>query len=567
MPQNLELQNLIAQSYIDCFNKQPPLELIDISFSKNQQYHYQSAICLKVSHSLSLPPLQVATQLCASLVEKGQQAEPSAPGFINIRLQDKKLLEDLLNQVNSIADPKPKENPQTIIVDYSSPNVAKELHVGHLRSTVIGDALARAFEFLGEKVLRLNHLGDWGTAFGMLISYLKRHKCDPFDSNCDLAALMRWYQESKREFDESSDVYEHSKSQLVLLQSGDQENLKIWKRICEISEKGYALIYEQLQIEGLQSRGESFYQPYIPSLLEDLEEKNLVRVSQGATCLFLDGFYNRQGEPLPLMIQKSDGGFNYATTDLTALRYRIEQDKADKILYVTDHGQKDHFAMIFQAGKQAGYAHLEQLMHVPFGLVQNEEGKRYKTRSGSVVRLQELLDEAYQRSYAIAQERGLSEPENFAKVVGFGAIKYADLSTNRIMNYIFDFDKMLAFDGNTVVYLLYVYVRTFSLMRKASEVLPVKALDIERTLNAAEQRLVFQLNQFSQTIESAVRDANPHYLTDYLYQLCSQFNQFFRDCQVLNHEASAQRLIYVSATAQVLKKGLEILGIGTINEM
>lgn len=562
-----EIQKTLKKTYELCFGHEPELNLIEITQSKNNQYHYQSAFCLKISKKLSRSPLDLAQQFCLALQPFGLEAEATAPGFVNIRLTSEQLLSCLQEQLRSVAHPIKKTHPQTIIVDYSSPNVAKELHVGHLRSTVIGDALAHCWEFLGEKVLKLNHLGDWGTAFGMLISYLKRHSCDPFAESCDLPELMRWYQDSKKEFDESAEVYEDSKAQLVLLQSGDIENLNIWKRICEISERGYALIYKQLDVDGLQSRGESFYQPYIPALLEDLENKNLITISQGAKCLFLDGFYNRQGEALPLMVQKSDGGFNYATTDLAALRYRIEHDKADKIFYVTDHGQKDHFAMIFQAGQQAGYARLEQLMHVPFGLVQNEEGKRYKTRSGSVVRLQELLDEAYSRALSIAQERGLSEPEQFAKTVGFGAIKYADLSTNRIMNYIFDFDKMLAFEGNTVVYLLYVFVRTASLLRKAQSIPEFTQLDSSAAMHDSEQKLVFMINQFTQTIENVARDAHPHYLTDYLYQLCSQFNQFFRDCPVLNNEHTTQRLIYVRATSIILKKGLEILGIGTVNEM
>lgn len=564
---NLNLTQLIAKSYSDCFSQEAPLDIIDVSSSKNPHYHYQSAICLKVAQRFRRPPLELATALSACLTEYGVQADASAPGFVNIRLSSAQLLSSLDWQMQQVMAPEPQKNPLKVIVDYSSPNVAKELHVGHLRSTVIGDALAHCWEFLGHEVLRLNHLGDWGTAFGMLISYLKRHQLDPFAPECDLPALMAWYQQSKKEFDDSPEVYEDSKAQLVLLQSGDPENLKIWQQICAISETGYALIYDQLGIDGLTSRGESFYQPHIPSLLDDLTEKELITVSDGAKCLFLEGFLNRQGEPLPFIIQKSDGGFNYATTDLAALRYRINEDKADKIFYVTDHGQKDHFAMLFQAGKEAGYAELDQLIHVPFGLVQNEEGKRYKTRSGSVVRLQELLDEAYSRSCAIAQQRGLPLPEDFARVVGYGAIKYADLSTNRIMNYIFDFDKMLAFEGNTIVYLLYVFVRTCSLLRKAEKIPDISMLDTQRFLEDSEQKLVFALTHFSKTIENVARDAHPHYLTDYLYQLCSQFNQFFRDCPILNHDAREQRLVYVLCTQQVLKKGLEILGIGTINEM
>jgi arginyl-tRNA synthetase len=567
MPQNTQIQQTINKIFLEKFKKPPQSKQIELSFSKIPSYHYQSSLCLKEAHAVQLSPLQMAEEICRALCDKGLYSVATAPGFINIVLTDKQLLDDLQTEISFIENPGSGIQPQTIIVDYSSPNVAKELHVGHLRSTVIGDALAHCLEYLGHNVLKLNHVGDWGTAFGMLISYLKRHKCDPFADNCNLATLMHWYQESKKEFDASSEIYEDSKRELVRLQSGDTENIAIWQRICEISEKGYSLIYQQLNVDGLITRGESFYQPYIPSLLDDLTEKNLITISQGAKCLFLDGFYNRQGEALPLIVQKSDGGFNYATTDLAALRYRMTQDKADKIFYVTDQGQKDHFAMIFKAAEKAGYAQSVQLMHVPFGLVQNDEGKRYKTRSGSIVRLQQLLDEAYARALSLAEDRCVADKENFAKVVGFGAIKYADLSTNRLMNYVFDFDKMLGFDGNTVVYLLYVFVRTASLLRKAQAAPVIEKLNVNKPLEESEQRLVFHLTQFSRTLHLMARDACPHYLTDYLYQLCSYFNQFFRDCVVLNHQDTEQRLIYVAVTAQILKKGLDILGIGTINEM
>ncbi len=569
---NTEIYNKISESL-----KFPSIILSDIQCvpSKSGQSHdFQTSLCLKIAKNLGLSPITLANQIIGELdCLSNMHFEVSEPGFINITLQNAAVTEFLEEYRNALRNPWDFNRDKKIIVDYSSPNIAKELHVGHLRSTIIGDALANTWAFTGANVLRLNHLGDWGTAFGMLLAYLERQNKDVFDTKLTLSDLMLWYQEAKKEFDENVQYYEDSKKALVRLQTGDPKDLKIWQQLCTISKIGYQKIYNQLEIKDLQDRGESFYQPWLAQIIQLSQEKNLLSYSEGAACLFLEGFIGRDGTPLPLIIQKSDGGFNYATTDLAAIQYRIQSDHAHKIFYVTDNGQRDHFAMVFSAAIAMSLATSEQLIHVPFGVVQNPEKKRYKTRSGSVIRLQELLDEAYERAFDLAVHRPISDKERFASVVGFGAIKYADLSSFRLMDYVFDFDKMLAFDGNTVVYLLYCLVRTKSILKKAEGQLAPEKTDysgqfsLDYTYTITEKRLVLQLVKLEQVVKDVLNQSAPHFLCDYLYELCVRFNHFFRDCPVLNHEHSKQRLILVNLVAQAITSTLHLLGINTLDEM
>ena len=546
--------------------------LVEISLTKDEQFgDFQTNIALKASKLFKLPPLVLADQILSHIMLKDiYDFIVAGPGFINIKIKNNILLKASL-EVAAAGFDVSKTN-RKIIVEYSSPNVAKELHVGHLRSTIIGDALANCFEWAGDEVLRLNHIGDWGTAFGMLISYIKRHSLDYRNSDLNLATLMIWYQESKIEFDADESIYEDSKREVVSLQSGDPQNIEIWTRLCEISEQGYKKIYDALDIKNLKVRGESFYNPYLAKVVEDFNQKNLLTYSDGAACVFMDGFKNRNNEPLPLIIQKADGGFNYATTDLASVWYRVSHDRADKIYYVTDNGQREHFAMFFEAARLVGYAESGQLVHVPFGVVQDEFKKRFKTRSGGVIKLQDLLDEAYERAYEIAKSRELNHPEEFAKIIGYGALKYADLSSNRIMDYVFDFDRMLSFEGNTVVYLMYSFVRACSILSKAeisldNYKLNINDLSLNITLQPTERSLLKHCLLFPLTIESVLKNETPHVLCEYLYDLAVKFNHFFRDCPVLNAQEKAHRLAYVFLTANVLKQGLSLLGIKTINEM
>jgi arginyl-tRNA synthetase len=560
------IQSSLLNALSQLYPEQNFNEFLEISLTKDDKFgDFQSNIALKIAKKVQLSPLALAQKLLPLLNATDLFSyEVAAPGFINITLSEKTLLNAaaILPEYLTTSE----HQGEKIIVEYSSPNVAKELHVGHLRSTIIGHALANCFEAVGYDVMRLNHVGDWGTAFGMLIAFIKRHHLNYQDQELTLATLMEWYQQSKLEFDSSPEIYEDSKKEVVALQAGDPENLAIWQRLCFISEQGYQKIYDQLNIHGLKIRGESFYNPYLPKVIEDFAEKGLLSYSDGAACVFLEGFTNRENQPLPLIIQKADGGYNYATTDLASVRYRIKEDKAEKVYYVTDNGQREHFAMIFAAAEKVGYAAHEQLIHVPFGVVQDAAKKRFKTRSGGVVKLQDLLDEAYQRAYALAIERSLSDPATFAKVVGYGALKYADLSSNRIMDYVFDFDRMLSFDGNTIVYLLYSFVRAESILKKAEE--HPKTFIMPRTsLVPAERRLLMQCLLYQHTLHAVLKHSNPHLLCEYLYELATRFHCFFRDCPVLTAPEKNSRLGYVLLMQNVLKKGLSLLGLDTLNEM
>jgi arginyl-tRNA synthetase len=559
-------QSIISNALAALFPEKKFNTTVEISLTKDDKFgDFQSNVAFKIAKDVGLAP----SVLAQKIVHHFDSNLPltfsvAGAGFINITIKEKALLQAADHLPKFFSEK--KHQGEKIIVEYSSPNVAKELHVGHLRSTIIGDALANCFESVGYDVLRLNHVGDWGTAFGMLIAYIKRHRLDYNNTNLSLSTLMEWYQQSKVEFDNSPEVYEDSKKEVVALQQGDPENLKIWQILCSISEQGYQKIYDALSIEGLHVRGESFYNPYLPKVIEDFKEKSLLTYSDGAACVFLEGFKNRENQPLPLIIQKADGGYNYATTDLASVRYRIFEDRALRIYYVTDNGQRDHFSMIFAAAEKVGYASKDQLIHVPFGIVQDEFKKRFKTRSGGVIKLQDLLDEAYQRAHSIATERHLSNPDHFAKVVGYGALKYADLSSNRIMDYVFDFDRMLAFEGNTIVYLLYSYVRASSILKKADHD-ENKFIYPQGSLNPSERRLLIQCLLYPHTVSSVLKYANPHLLCEYLYELATRFNHFFRDCPVLNAEEKSSRLSYVILFKSVLKQGLSLLGLNTIDEM
>lgn len=544
---------------------------------------YQSNIAMSLAKKLGQKPREIAQKLIDNLNIDDLCAQPeiAGAGFINLTIKPAYLE----NQLDSIAkDPrlginKVKE-PQKVIVDFSSPNIAKEMHVGHLRSTIIGDSIARILEFSGQDVLRLNHVGDWGTQFGMLIAYLREAYPEALTTAdaLDLGDLVSLYKKAKIRFDEDEEFREIARQEVVKLQAGQEDSRHAWKLLCDQSRREFQVIYDLLDIK-LTERGESFYNPLLPSIIEELDEKELLKEDAGAKCVFLDGFTNKDGYPLPLIVQKSDGGYNYATTDLAALNYRIQQDGAQRIIYVTDAGQANHFAQVFQVARKAGILPEEiEVVHVPFGLVQGEDGKKLKTRSGETVRLKDLLDEAVIRSRAdletrLAQENRQETEEfitNVAKIIGISAIKYADLSQNRTSNYIFSYYKMLALQGNTAPYLLYAYVRVQGIGRKGNIDFNNLGADARVVLQEeAELVLAKHIVQLGDILQTVDRDLLPNRLCEYLYQLSQKFNSFFEQCPVLKAEEPLRtsRLILCDLTARTLKLGLSLLGIPVLERM
>jgi len=544
--------------------------------------HYQCNSCLKIGKFLKKNPREVAESLKAFLLKNPASSdlvskiEVAGPGFINITLAT----QSLEKQVNVVLkDPflgvQRPSSKQRVIVEFSSPNVAKELHVGHLRSTIIGDAIARVFEFLGHDVLRLNHIGDWGTQFGMLIRFLKEQHPNVLSGAepTDLTSLMNWYKASKKLFDEDPDFKKRSQLQVVKLQAGDKESLDAWEMICDISRKAFQEIYDLMGIK-TEERGESFYNPYLLEVISDLEKKGLITVSDGAKCVFLDGIVGREGEPLPMIVQKSDGGFNYETTDMAALKHRVQIEKADRIILLTDAGQALHFQMVFRAAEKVGYYDPSKvrLDHVTFGVVLGPDGKKFKTRSGETEKLVDLLLEAVDRAKAIVDERlpdaSQEEKTCIAKALGIGAVKYADLSGNRIKDYVFSYDRMLKFEGNTAAFLLYAFVRIQGIKRKSGGDMEMLLKQNSIVLShPSELQLALHLCQLPETLESISKDLLPNRLSDYLYVLSEKFNAFYRDCRVEGAPEEKSRLLLCEATGRVLEKSLELLGLQTVSRM
>lgn len=555
-------------------------QLVEVTKSTNEKFgHYQCNSAMKLAKELKISPRQVAETIVhhlpidGSLIEK---LEIAGPGFINITLRTA-ALEENLNQMlkdKRLGIPKPRRQ-QRIVIDFSSPNVAKEMHVGHLRSTIIGDCLARLFEFLGEDVLRLNHIGDWGTAFGMLIAYIRENAPDVLTGHreTDSSTLVEWYKASKKRFDEDPEFKKRSQQEVVALQQGETISRKAWSIICQISRKSYQEIYDLLEVH-LVERGESYYNSLLGQIIKLLDAKKLTTISDGAKCVFLEGFHNREGEPLPLIVQKSDGGYNYATTDLATIRQRVESEKADRVIYVTDMGQAQHFEMVFQTAEKAGWLDRKKIRidHVPFGLVLGPDGKKFKTRSGDTEKLIDLLTTAIERAKQILRERDFSctdvELEELAKKIGISAVKYADLSCNRTGDYQFSYDRMLRFEGNTAAFLLYAYVRINGIKRKVNcdmdHLLKTERIHLQ---HPSELALGVQLRQFHETLLKTAEDLLPNRLTDYLYELAEKFNAFFRDCRVEGTPEQNSRLLLCELTARVLNQGLSILGLHTVERM
>ncbi len=571
-----EVTDSITRAFSDCLTREE--QLADMAPCMQEEFgHYQCNSALRLSKLLKQDPRTIAQKIIDHFKsEMCSKVEIAGPGFINFTLSPAFLSTQLQQQLNDrFLGAHPPEKREKIIVEFSSPNIAKELHVGHIRSTIIGDCLARLFEFLNQDVLRLNHLGDWGTQFGMLIAYMKEF-CPTVlrgEEPTDLESLMKWYKAAKERFDQDPDFKERAQREVVHLQSGEKKAIRSWKFICDVSRKGFQEIYDLMRVR-LVERGESFYNPYLKDVVDELERKGLVTLSDGAKCVYLKGFQNREGEPLPLMIQKSDGGYNYDTTDLAAIRHRILVEKADRVIYVVDIGQSLHFQMVFAVAERAGWLDRSKTRvdHVGFGLVLGSDGKKFKTRSGEAEKLIDLLTEAIDRAREILLQRlptaNQKEIEHLSRVLGIGAVKYADLSSLRTKDYTFNYDRMLRFEGNTAVFLLYAYVRINGIKRKThANMDQVLSQNIMSVKHPSEISLGLHLRRFGEIIEMMVRDLLPNRLTDYLYELAEKFNAFFRDCRVEGVPEEGNRLVLCELTARILKQGLEILGLETVERM
>ncbi|GFZ82397.1 arginine--tRNA ligase [Pseudohongiella nitratireducens] len=537
---------------------------------------YQANGVMAIAKRLGKKPRDLAQEVVDAIPGNDLIAklEIAGPGFINITLADewlnKQASEYRIAPSNLIAR---LDSPQTIVVDYSSPNLAKEMHVGHLRGTIIGDAIVRIQSALGNNVIRQNHVGDWGTQFGMLIAHLE--SLGNQEASRSLADLEVFYREAKQRFDSEPEFAETARSYVVKLQQGDPACLEAWQRFIDESLGHCQAVYDQLGVALTQDdiRAESFYNSDLPVIIEDLRKEKLLTEDDGANCVFLDEFKGKDGSPLPVIVQKRDGGYLYATTDLAAIRFRGKELKADRILYVVDARQSLHFQQVFAVAHKAGFVSDNcELTHIAYGTMMGEDGKPFKTRSGDTVKLRDLLDESVRRAFDLVTEKNpdLAEEERhkIAKTVGIAAVKYSDLSKNRTSDYIFDWRTMLSFDGNTAPYLLYAFARIQSVIRRLAQEGVEPGNDITVTADA-ERRLVLKISQFSEVLQQMGKDCYPNQLCQYLYELSGTFMKFYESCPILKAEPAQQasRLGVAALTAEVLKQGLNLLGIEPLHKM
>lgn len=516
-------------------------------------------------------------QLCVAKADVEGLAELSlaGPGFINIALS----AQWLRDQLNENRQPlRPVDQPETVVVDFSSPNLAKEMHVGHIRSTIIGDAISRTLEALGHRVIRQNHVGDWGTQFGMLITYLAELPAEGDDAQSEqLADIEAFYRAAKARFDDDDAFADRARQAVVDLQGGDPDIRAQWQRFINMSLDHCQATYDRLgtTLTRADVMPESAYNDDLPQIVAELDAKGLLEESDGAKCVFMDEFKGKDGTPLPVIVQKSDGGYLYATTDLAALKYRCHTLKADRIIVFTDARQVFHFRQFLAVGKLAGFStDTNRIEHMPFGAMLGTDGKPFKTRAGGVIRLNDLLDEAVSRAATqVAAMGSLDDPEaqaNAAAIIGIGAVKYADLSKNRTSDYVFDWDAMLALDGNTAPYMQYAYARVQSVFRRA-EITQAEAdaLQVGELADVNEQRLAVALLRLQEVAEQMVAEGMPHYLCTYLYELANLFMRFYEHCPILKAapEVRASRLALCAHMATVVKQGLALLGIETLEQM
>jgi arginyl-tRNA synthetase len=538
-----------------------------LATARQPGFDMQANFAMKLAKQLGEPPREVAAKVTEKLGDAGgllAAAEVSGPGFVNLAFSPEALAGWATRALN---DPRlgvaPAATTQTVTVDYSAPNVAKEMHVGHLRSTVIGDAVVRTLEFAGHHVIRMNHLGDWGTQFGMLTQHM-------LDTNTehlkDFEALGTLYREAKQRFDEDPGFAEAARRRVVALQAGDPATIALWQDLVDVSLAHINHLYAQLDVTLTDAdvTGESFYNDRLAPVTEALLESGVAVESEGAVAVFSEQFKNPDGSPAALIVRKSDGGFGYGATDLASIRYRIDDLHADRLIYITDARQSQHFQMVFAAAERAGWTHGIHPEHIWFGTMLGEDGKPFKTRSGGTIRLSDLLDEAVERARAVVDAKSPELPEDeraaIANAVGIGAVKYADLSTSRQRDLLFSFDRMLALDGNTAPYLLYACVRAGSIGTRAGET----STEVTVLAEPQERALVVKLSGFADALGDVESSLEPHRLCNYLYELAGAYTTFYEACPVLkapDDETRRSRLALCALTADTLKTGLGLLGI------
>ena len=559
-----QINQVIEESFqaIDIIPKS--LHVSDATKPEFGDYQYNGAMAL--AKELKQNPREIALKL-ANELEKSKlfsKVEVAGPGFINLTLDSDFLSKNLTAALDSRAGVSKKDNRIKVVVDYSSPNMAKQMHVGHLRSTIIGDTLANLFEFLGDDVIRQNHIGDWGTQFGMLIAFFEENQKD-IDSK--LSDLEEFYKAAKKRFDDSNEFAAKSREYVVKLQGGDESCLKLWNSFIEKSLEHCQEVYNKLGVKLDKScvKSESSYNDDLANIVAELESKGVAKQSQGAKCIFFTESEN------PLIIQKQDGGFLYASTDLAAIKFRVQKLGAKRICYVVDARQSEHFKQVFEAARMAGFADKSVLLeHIAFGMMLDKSGRPFKTRDGGTVKLIDLIEESVKRAKELinrANEYSQEELEKIARVVGIGSLKYADLSINRQSNYIFDWDKMLSLDGNTALYMQYAYARINSILSKAGD-FEQREPKLNDTL---EHRLALKVLSLEDTLEKAYIEAMPHIITNYLYELATLFMKFYENNPILKEgvdtETKVSRLNLAKASANAIKVSLNILGIEVLERI
>ena len=537
---------------------------------------FASNIAMMLAKPAGMKPRDLAEQLIAALPADAaiSKVEIAGPGFLNFYQDNQALAQRLEVALADAALNVRKVGPtQRVVVDLSAPNLAKEMHVGHLRSTIIGDGVARVLEFLGDEVIRQNHVGDWGTQFGMLLAYMQEN---PAAADSELSDLENFYRAAKKRFDESPEFAERARELVVQLQAGDAECLRLWTRFNDISLSHCQALYDRLGVKLSMAdvKGESAYNDDLANVVADLKAKGLLSESDGAQCVFMDEFKNAEGNPLPLIVQKAGGGYLYATTDLAATRYRANVLKADRALYFVDQRQALHFQMVFSAARLAGFVPASmQLEHMGFGTMNGADGRPFKTRDGGTVKLVDLINEAEERAYSLVKSKNpeLDEAElrQIANAVGVSAVKYADLSKHRASDYSFNFELMLSFEGNTAPYLLYAYTRVASVFRKLGK--DFSEVDGQIRLEAPQEiDLATKLAQFGEVLNNVADKGTPHILCTYLYDLAGLFSSFYEHCPILSADDQATqqcRLRLAALSGRTLKQGLELLGLHTLERM
>lgn len=577
------LQQLCYEAIIDeksDLHKQISINNIDISPSKNNLLgHFQFNSSMKLSNIIKKQPLEISEIIKKYIQKKITYDELTititGAGFVNFLFKKKFINKQFQTLINNINYKVKSSERKKIILDYSGPNIAKDMHVGHLRSTIVGDCLSKILMYIGHKVIKISHIGDWGTQFGLLINYLKEKYStkDIKNLKITLKELSNHYKNAQMQFEININFKKNAHNEVVKLQNEHIESLNIWKKITKTSIKEHKKIYSLLNIK-ITNKGESFYRHMLNPLIKKLNKNNLIQESNNAKCVYIPGFKNKDGNPLPLIIKKSDGGFNYATTELASLYYRIKYHKADQIIYITDVGQSDHFYMLFQLIK---ILKLEKkthtdLKHIPLGLMLNKDGKKIKTRSGKSEKLINLL----KKSINITKKTIKNKKRHFsqkainqkATIIGINTIKYADLSNKLNQNYIFDYEKMLQYSGNTASFLMYAYVRINSIKNKSEKLTPNTFNEqMINIIHESEIDLALHLLQYKYTIQKTVQTLDPNILTNYLYKLSEKFHVFFHKCNVINSEYKYSRLIICDVTKKILKQGLMLLGLKTIKKM